>query len=657
MRIVGASSFLTLVAASRNSSVKKVVNLLDDLKGKVEAELKTGKAEADEYSDWCIKTITETEADVKYGTEKVGELAANAEKGNALAAAKAAEVKELSAEIGKAVAAQEAAAADRKAENKDFVAKEAELVEADTMLGKAYGVLKRSLSLLQSGNKSSQEKEMESIVSALGVIIESAWISESDAKHLNSLLQSEQPQAQVSNYQSKSGGILAAIQGMQEKNAEQLSNLREAEMKSRHSFEMVMQDLKNKEQSKSDQASSAKQAGAKAAAAAKEAEANGAEAEDTLAADKKELAETKSGCDSYAKEWAARLKEGTEEVGVIAQAIEILSGKFGGPDVEEEAPAFVQISDQDDVSRRSKASNLLRSLGMKLNQYGLMQMAEAARDDPFVKVRGMINDMITKLEDEARKEASKEAKCKKDKEEGTKNLKIKKADFNKLLARGDAAEAKIVKLSNEISDLQSQLKSLAASVKEATSMRAEEEKANTAVIKDAAESIEALNGAITTLTEFYGSAAPSFLQTGKQGDTAAVIIEILQTAQEDFEKLKQETENAESKAADSYDKDMQAAEVAKAKKSAQLEGKTNEKSAVKAQASQISDDLADAEKALEAAQEFLKGVTEACANKAMSFEERQAKREAEIEGLKQALEILSPEDAELLQTSKFLGKN
>jgi len=266
--------------------------------------------------------------------------------------------------------------------------------------------------------------------------------------------------------------------------------------------------------------------------------------------------------------------------------------------------------------------------------------------------------MIQKLEDEAQKEASKEAKCKADKQKGTKDLKVKKADFNKLLSRSDAASAKFAKLGNEIQDLGNQLKELASSVKEATRLRNEEATSNAAVIKDSAESIEALNGAITVLSDYYGTEAPAFIQVAnkKQGDTAAVIIEILQTAQEDFEKLKQETESAESKASSKYDKDMQASQVSKAKKTAQRDGKQNEKATVKKQIAQISDDLADAEKALQASQDFLKGVMEACANKAMSFEERQQKRAAEIEGLKQALEILSP-DAEFIQTStKFLGK-
>lgn len=658
MRVLAISSVVGLASASGNSSVKKVVDLLDGMKGKVQAELDAGKIEAEEYEDWCIKTITETEADVKYGAEKVEELNAAAEKGAGIATGKAAEAKELAAAIAKAQGAQKKAQAERKEANKAFLAEEAELVEADTMLGKAYGVLKRAMAFVQvDGSKNAEVTKTEEVVSALGAIIDSAWVSQQDSSHIKSFLQ--QPQASTSNYDSKSGGILEAIQGMQEKNAEVLASLREKEMKSRHAFEMVFQDLKNKEESKADQMAAAKQAGAKAKAESEEAAANGAEALETLNADKKELSETKSGCESAAKEWAQRSADGAEEVGVIGQAIEILSGKFGGPTQPEEeaAPAFLQVSDQE-FNRRNKASALLRKMSRNFNQYGLMQVAQAASEDPFVKVRGMINDMITKLEEEARKEASKEAKCKADKQKGTKDLKVKKNDFNKLLSRSDGAQAKFAKLGNEITDLGNQLRELAASVKEATKLRNKETAENASVIKDSAESIEALNGAVTVLSDYYGTEAPAFIQVSqkKQGDTAAVIISILQTAQEDFEKIKQETEAAESKAADKYAKDMQAAEVSKAKKTAQLEGKQNEKATVKNQISQIADDLADAEKALQAAQDFLKGVMEACANKAMSYEERQQRRAAEIEGLKQALEILSPE-AEFLQTSaKFMGK-
>jgi len=649
MRIVAVSSLFSLAVASKNSGVKKVITLLGDLKGKVEAETAQGKQDAADYEDWCIKTITETQADIKYGAEKVEENQARAEDGAAKAQANAANAAALALEIGKAQGAQKTAAAVRKEEHNVFSAKEAELVEADTMLGKAYSVLKRSLSFAQGAKTDPRTQE---VVVALGAIISSASVDTPSAKQVSAFLEEEQPQATVKAYESKSGGILQTIQNMQDKNAAVLANLRDNEMGRRHDHERLMQDLKNTEESKTEQMDAAKEAAAKAEADGKQAESAAAEASDVLAADKTELADTQQGCDSAAKEWSARLAEATEEVQVLGQAIEILEGKFGSAALLQ---TKVTKRDGAEFEKREKAASVLRQLGRKFNQYGLIQAAQSATDDPFVKVRQMINDMVQRLEEESRKEASKEAKCKADKEKGARDLKIKKGDFERLGSRLDGANAKFVLLGDEIADLQQQLKDLSITVRAATQFRNKEKKDNAAVITDAAEAVEALSSAIGVLTDFYGAPA-SLLQTEskKQSDSAGVILSILQTAQEDFEKLRQDTEASESSSANKYDKDMQAADVAKAKKTALVEGKTAERSTVKVMISTISEDLSNATKAYDAAKDFLKGVMEACANKAMSFEERQARREAEIAGLKDALEILSP-DTDFLQTRAFLA--
>lgn len=86
---------------------------------------------------------------------------------------------------------------------------------------------------------------------------------------------------------------------------------------------------------------------------------------------------------------------------------------------------------------------------------------------------------------------------------------------------------------------------------------------------------------------------------------------------------------------------MQAAKVALAKKTALIEAKTQERSGLKVMIAQIDDDLAGSSKAFDAAVEYLSQKKAECANKAMSFEERQSRREEEIRGLQDALEILS----------------
>merc|ERR1719188_2689391 len=185
------------------------------------------------------------------------------------------------------------------------------------MLNKAYQVLKRSLSFVQTGNKNDEETMMRNVVSALGVIIDAAWIDTDSVNKIKSFLEAEdglefkQPQATVSNYQSKSGGILEAIQGMQEKNSQVLSKLREEEMTARHKFELLAQDLKNQENSITDQVAALKETEGKATASANQAEADLATTTESLNADKKQLAETESDCKTYAEEWAARKASAT----------------------------------------------------------------------------------------------------------------------------------------------------------------------------------------------------------------------------------------------------------------------------------------------------------------------------------------------------------
>lgn len=653
----------------KDSGIKKVITLLGELKTKVENEQAQGEKDFAEYEDWCIKTTAELKKDVEYGTQKTEELAAALEDGSARAAAATADIQTLSPQIGKLQDEQKKASEVRSKEHADFAKEEAELAEADTMLQKAYAVLKRSLSLMQTGATNTDVDTIRNVVSALGLIIDSAWIDPESVNKIKVFLEAEdglefkQPQATVSNYQSKSGGILEAIQGMQEKNSQVLAKLRETEMGARHAFELLSQDLKNQENTVTDQIAALKETEAKATASAKQAEADLATTTETLNADKSDLTETKGDCKAGAEDWAARKASSTEEISVIQQAIEILSGKFGGGE------SFLQIGSSDEsrlstmdaqeYERRSNAAMLLRHLSHEYNSFGLMQVATAAQDDPFVKVRGMIKDMIAKLEEEGQKEATAEAKCKADKAKGEKQLKIKTANYDKLLSRSDAANAKFTKLGEEIEELGSQLKELATSVKSSTDIRTKDKADNEAVIKDATESIEALTKAIEVLSKFYGtSAALVQTQAGQpQTDSANVIMEILATSQEDFEKLKQTTESAENDASEKHEKAMQEAQVSKAKKTAEMEGKTKEKASIKVQISQITEDLGEAGKALEAASSFLKGVKEACSNKAQSYEERKKRREAEIKGLEEALQILSPDEGEFLQTGFMSKKN
>lgn len=636
--LLGATA---VAAQSPASGVKKVIELLTKLKSTVEQETAQGAKDAEEYADQCIASITGLEADVKYGGEKAEELAAVQENNEAKADQYAVEVATLGPEIGKLQSELKTASVVRVDEHKTFNGEESELMQAATMLTQAYAVLKRSLtgpSFLQE--QTGVDSRMTRIVNALSAVIAAAGNVDSKAvSKIKAFLEATEdslslskPQAVVRAYESKSGGILDAIEELQEKAAQNLSVLRGKEMEAKHAFEMLAQDLTNQIQSKEEGLSNAKQYKEDAAAAAGAAGAQLQQTAEALEADKTSLADTKVDCQRNADEWKARKASAEQEQATLTKAIDILAGKF----------SLLQISKKGNFDARSRASGILRKLGHKLDSFGLLQAAQSVSDDPFVKVREMINDMIMRLETQAREEASKEAKCKMDIENGTRDVKIKSEQMAKYQARLEKANAKFGQLGSDISTLQEEIKQMGIDMKAWTAIRANEKKDHLATIKDADESIVALNSAIETLTEFYGAA--SLLQTNQpKSDTGNTIIAYLQTAQEDYEKIKQGTEAAEAAGANDYEKDMQAAKVSLAKKNALVDAKSQERSGLKVMISQIDDDLAASSKAYDAAVEYLQQKKAECANKAMSFEERQAKREEEIKGLQEALEILSSE--------------
>lgn len=181
-----------------------------------------------------------------------------------------------------------------------------------------------------------------------------------------------------------------------------------------------------------------------------------------------------------------------------------------------------------------------------------------------------------------------------------------------------------------------------------------------------------MSEAIKTLRAFYASEEPaalvqtpvtSFLQTrgpemaGAQTDKANTIISILEVAEADFSKLAAETEASEEEAEAAFNKLKQESEVTKAKKEMEVKGKENEIEQLKVSQNDLTADIETVNKELDAVMKTLATLRKECANKAMSYEERKARREAEMAGLREALEVLSADEGEaLVQTRTLLMK-
>merc|ERR1719395_179102 len=319
----------------------------------------------------------------------------------------------------------------------------------------------------------------------------------------------------------------------------------------------------------------------------------------------------------------------------------------------------------------SEVINLVKKLARDQHSAALAQLASriavvvryGGKDgaDPFAKVKGLISDMITKLEKEAEEEATEKAYC----DEQMAKTEAKKADLEatiaKLTNKIDRAAARSASLKEEVVELEAELAELAKTQAEMDKIRSEEN-ANFKVAK--AELTQGLTGvrkALGVLRDYYGGAAAlvqedaSFdaamkqpavpQQHEKAGGAGGSIINILEVCESDFANNLSKEETEEADAVSEYEKTTQENKVTKTTKTQDAKYKSAEAASLDKTISELSGDRDTSSTELSAVLEYYGKIKERCIAKPETYEERKARREAEIEGLKKALSILESEAA------------
>merc|ERR1719316_703231 len=103
-----------------------------------------------------------------------------------------------------------------------------------------------------------------------------------------------------------------------------------------------------------------------------------------------------------------------------------------------------------------------------------MRMSSGDGEDPFSKVKGLIMDMIEKLEAEAGADAKHKAYCDKELAYADEKKANRIAEIEKLTTSIDAMSARSAQLKEEVAALEKSLAELAASQAQMDKIRAEE---------------------------------------------------------------------------------------------------------------------------------------------------------------------------------------
>merc|ERR1719215_1407525 len=307
-----------------------------------------------------------------------------------------------------------------------------------------------------------------------------------------------------------------------------------------------------------------------------------------------------------------------------------------------------------------------------------MRFGASSGEDPFAKVKGLISDMIAKLQSQASSEAIEKAYC----DEQMAKTEEKKGeleyDISKLTSKIDKAASASSTLKQDVQQLQSELSALAKSQAEMDKIRRESNAAYAQAKVDLESGLQGVRKALSMLRDYYNSGeAASMLQDGadvsaamqqpaapeqhtKASGAGSSIIGILEVVESDFAKNLATEEAEEADAQSEYEKTSQENEVTRTLKEQDVKYSTQEFKGLDTNIAEFASDRETTNTELSAVLEYYCKIKDRCISKPETYAERQRRRQAEIAGLKEALSILEDETA-LTQRGKrsfkghFLG--
>merc|ERR1712166_204541 len=151
--------------------------------------------------------------------------------------------------------------------------------------------------------------------------------------------------------------------------------------------------------------------------------------------------------------------------------------------------------------------------------------------------------------------------------------------------------------------------------------------------------------ALQVLRDYYAKDDESFLQSTHDKSTGAAsgIIGMLEVIESDFSKMLADGSANEAQAQEQFEKMTQDNQIATTEKTTAAKYKVKDSKETVATLAGNNEDIQTSQKELDAILDYWEKLQPMCVAKPEPYAERKARREAEIAGLKQALQILEEE--------------
>jgi chromosome segregation ATPase len=642
---------LVAVPSVAASPIAKIIEMIGDLEAKIIGEGEAVQKTYAEFAEWCETESRNVQYEIKTGKAEVEDLDATIDKEASNIVAQTATIEELAGGIATDEADLKAATEIRNKEQAVFSEEEKDLVETIDTLERAVGIVEKEMnggaSMLQASG---------SVVQALATMVKAQSLSSAEGARLTALVQDKQESddddsgaPQAAAYSNQSGGIVDTLNDLLEKAQAQLDTARTKEEADIQNFEMLQQSLTDEIKFANKEMDSAKKSKSESEEGKATAEGDLSVTTKDLDEDLKTLGGLHHDCMTKANDFEAETKSRAEELKALATAKKIIKENVAGA-----AASFLQdgitISTHADLVN-FEAVRFVRDLAKKQHSTALSQLASRMvsvvrfatgdKADVFAKIKGLITDMISKLESDAEKDATQKAWCDKELAETNQKKDTKTAEVAKLTAKIDSDSSKSKQLKSQVAELQAQLGELTRSQAEMDKVRAEEKALYQANKAEMEQGLSGIKQALKVLNDYY--AKDDKAHSG--GGDSSGIIGLLEVCESDFSKELAEMTESEETSQATYDRESKENEISKVMKEQDVKYKTKDAAGLDKNVAELTSDRAGTEEELAAAKEYLAQLEGQCIAKAETYGERKARREAEIAGLKEAQQVLENETA------------
>merc|ERR1719183_1212569 len=403
-------------------------------------------------------------------------------------------------------------------------------------------------------------------------MVKAQTLSTAEGAKLTALVQDKQESddddsgaPQAAAYSSSSGGVVDTLNDLLEKAQTQLETARTKEEADVQNFEMLAQSLNDEIKFANKEKDQAKKSKAAAQEGKATAEGDLQVTQKDLDEDLKTLGGLHHDCMTKANDFEAETKSRAEELKALATAKKIIKENVAGA-----ASSFLQdgitISTKADLVN-FEAVRFVRDLAKKQHSTELSQLASRMvsvvrfatgdKADIFAKIKGLITDMIAKLESEAEKDATQKAWCDKELAETNQKKDTKTAEIAKLTAKIDSDSSKSKQLKSQVAELQAQLGELTRSQAEMDRVRAEEKALYQANKAEMEQGLSGIKLALKVLNEYYAKADKAH----SGGGDSSGIIGLLEVCESDFSKELAEMNESEDSSQATYDRETKENEV------------------------------------------------------------------------------------------------